>query len=537
MLRRALIGQSRGVAQASVMVAAHQTGEALVPVIIGVVIDKAITSGGTPVLIGWLAVLAADFAFLSFGYRFGARAAERAGERSAHEIRVALAGRVLEPGGGAEIGHRSGALTNVATGDARRVGAFVGALPFGVAALTGILVTAVALLLISIPLGLLVLLGTPPMLWLAQVVGRPLQRRSEAEQEKAAQASGIAADLVVGLRILKGLGAEPVAVSRYRQISQDSLHATLRAARAGAWHDGALLACTGLFLAAIALLGGRLAADGRISVGDLIAAVGLAQFLLGPLSTFTWVNGELAQARGSAVRVAAILAAPPAVTSGTGQLAIPVRGQLHLRAVTHGVFNGLDLEVAAGELLGVVMDDPIAATTLLDLLGRTVDPDAGILEVDGVAFTDLDLTALRAEVLVDAHDAVLFEDSLAVVDDVFEVAETLPQGRDTVLTERGRSLSGGQRQRVALARALGAETAVLVVHDPTTAVDAVTEAFVADQVRRIRTGRTTILVTTSPVLLAVADRVVVIEDGAIVAEGSHVDLVHTRQSYRTTVLA
>lgn len=520
------------------MVAAHQGGEALVPVIIGVVIDRAITTGGTGVLLFWLAVLAADFAFLSFGYRFGARAAERAAEQAAHDLRVSLAKRVLDPQGGAEDGQRSGALTSVATGDARRVGAFIGALPFGLAALTGILVTAIALLLISVPLGLLVLLGTMPMLWFAQFVGRPLQRRSEAEQEKAAQASGVAADLVDGLRVLKGLGAEQVAVSRYRQISQESLHSTLRAAQAGAWHDGALLAFNGLFLAAIALLGGRLAADGKISIGDLVAAVGLAQFLLGPLSTCAWVNGELAQARASSTRVAAILSAPPAVQSGTGRLSAPVRGQVRMRAITHGVLRDFDLDVAAGELLGVAVPDPVAATTLLDLLGRTVDPEAGSLQLDDVTFAELDLDTLRAAVLVDAHDSVLFEGTLgATADDVFNVAETLPQGLDTVLAERGRSLSGGQRQRVALARALGVGPAVLVVHDPTTAVDTVTEAFVADQVRRIRAGRTTILVTTSPTLLAVADRVVMVEDGAIVAEGSHADLANTSQGYRAVVLA
>ena len=537
-LAGALSGQSRRLELGTALVACHQTGEALVPVIIGVVIDRAVTSGGSHVLIFWLALLAADFAFLSCGYRFGARLAERAAEQAAHDLRTALTSRVLDPRGGTDTGYLSGELTNITTSDARRVGAFVGALPFGIAALTGILVTAIALLRISLPLGLLVLLGTAPMLWLAQLVGRPLQRRSEAEQEKAAQASGVAADLVVGLRVLKGLGAEPVAIARYRRTSQDSLHATLRAAQAGAWHDGALLAGNGLFLAAIALLGGRLAADGRISVGELIAAVGLAQFLLGPLSTCTWVNGELAQARGSATRIATLLAAPPAVRPGTRPLAAPVRGELRLRAITHGGLRGLDLDVAAGEFLGVAVPDATAAATLLELLGRTTDPVAGRLELDGVGFADLDLDALRSAVLVEFHDSVLFEGTLgSTADDVFNVAETLPLGLETELSERGRSLSGGQRQRVALARALGVGAAVLVVHDPTTAVDTVTEAFVADQLRRIRAGRTTVVVTTSPTLLAVADRVVMVEDGAIVAEGGHAELATTSPGYRAAVLA
>jgi ABC-type multidrug transport system fused ATPase/permease subunit len=123
----------------------------------------------------------------------------------------------------------------------------------------GLLVSTVALLRISVPLGLLVLLGTPPLLLLTHLIGRPLERRSGVEQERAAHASGIAADLVTGLRVLKGIGAESAAVARYRHTSRISLAATLRAAKAQSWHDGAILALTGVFIATVALVGGQLA--------------------------------------------------------------------------------------------------------------------------------------------------------------------------------------------------------------------------------------------------------------------------------------
>lgn len=533
---------------ATVLTAAHQACEALVPVLIGVIIDDAVATDGYGRLLLWLAVLAAVFLVLAYSFRFGARHAERAVEQAARDVRLALAGRVLDPRGGAEAGRLPGELTSLATGDAMRVGALNRAAPYGIAALTAVAVAAVALLRISVPLGLLVLLGTPPLLWLAHLLGRPLERRSEAERDRAANASGVAADLVNGLRVLKGLGAEPVAISRYRRTSQDALTATVRAAGAKAWHDGAMLSLNGIFLAIVALVGGKLAMSGEVSIGGLIAAVGLAQFLIGPLTNFVWVSSEIAQARGSATRVAALLNMPPVLSQGAGTLPTPVRGEVRLSGVAHAELRGLDLHVPAGEFLGVVAPDPAAANALLACLAREVDPAAGTVELDGVPLPELTIDEVRGTMLVAAHDADLFEGTLIsnvstedervlVAAGADEVAHALPDGVNTELSERGRSLSGGQRQRVALARALAVDAPVLVLHDPTTAVDAVTEARIAGGIKELRDGRTTILVTTSPALLAVADRVVVLADGAVTAQGRHEELASDNARYRSAVLA
>ena len=223
---------------------------------------------------------------------------------------------------------------------------------FGISAIVGLLVGAVVLLWISLPLGLIVLLGTPVLLWLGHLLSKPLERRSEAEQERAAHASGVAADLVAGLRVLKGIGAEDAAVDRYRRTSRGSLVATLRAARAEALQNGMVLALTGCFIAVVALVGGRLAVQGDISLGQLVSAVGLALFLLGPLEVFAWVNADLAQGRASAARIAGVLATPQAVTIGGGRLPQPVRGEVRLRGVSHGGLHEIDLDIAPGELLG-----------------------------------------------------------------------------------------------------------------------------------------------------------------------------------------
>ncbi|MFE7384309.1 ABC transporter ATP-binding protein [Streptomyces zhihengii] len=554
-LRAAVAGQRRRVVTASLLGMGHQACEVLVPVVIGLVIDEAVATGDTAVLLRWLLVLGVLFLALSTCYRTSARITDAAGEHAAHRLRGELGARVLDPRGGADTGRLPGALTALATGDAARVGAVAAAVPYAAAALAGLAVSAVALLRISVPLGLLILLGVPPLLWAGHRISRPLERRSEVEQERAAHASGVAADLVAGLRVLKGIGAEAAAVARYRDTSRESLAAALRSAVSRAWHDGAILVLTGLFIAAIGLVGAHLAMRGSISVGELVAAVGLAQFLLGPFQLLTYVSGEFAQGRASADRIAEVLSAPPAVGAGAAMPAGPVAGRLTLRGVVHGTLRGVDLDTAPGELLGVVARDPAAAADLLRCLGRELDPDAGEISVDGQPLTALDPDAVRRAVLVAHHDADLFESSLldnvragtgradaalgpaleaAAADDV---ARTLPHGGATLLTERGRSLSGGQRQRVALARALAADPPVLVLHDPTTAVDAVTEARIASRLRELRRGRTTLLVTTSPALLAVTDRVVVLDGGTVTAEGGHRDLVAADAGYRAAVLA
>ncbi|MFH0176030.1 ABC transporter ATP-binding protein [Streptomyces cacaoi] len=573
-LTRSVRGQARRVGLGAALGCVHQLGEALVPVLIGVVIDQAVAGQDAGRLALWLAVLAVMYVALSWSFRLGARAGERGAEEAAHTLRLAIVRRVLDARGGAEEGRLPGELANVATEDAKRVGAVNMALMSGIWAVAGITVSAVWLLLTSVPLGLIVLLGTPVLLWLGHLLSKPLERRSEAEQDRAAHASGVAADLVAGLRVLKGLGAQQAAVERYRRTSRASLVATLRAARAESWQTGLVLALTGGFIALIALVGGRLALDGSLTLGQLVSAVGLALFLLGPLETFAWVNAELAQGRASAARVAEVLAAAPAVVGGDAPVPDPVRGELRLRGVRLGGPDGVDLDVPAGRLTGIAVTDPASAEALLRCLGRETDPESGSVELDGVPLTRLDPAGLRAAVLVAAHDAVLFDGSLAAnvtpeaeprsgasdgepdeaadgsTDEAAalrteramaaahadEVARSLPRGAATGVGEGGRSLSGGQRQRVLLARALRAGPPVLVVHDPTTAVDAVTEARIAEGLREIRRGRTTVVVTNSPALLAVADRVVLLDGGRIGAEGTHAELVRADATYRTAVL-
>lgn len=553
LLRGAVRGQRRAVTGGALLLMTHQVAEALVPVVVGVVIDRAVATGETTALLWSLALLALLFVVLSNAFRIGYAIISRAGFAAEHELRVRLAQRVLDPAGGAAAGSMPGELLSIATSDAKRVGAIAEVVAFGAAVVAAIAVAAVVLLRISVPLGLLVVLGLPPLLVVVNRMARPLVRRAEEQQERAAQVSGLATDLVSGLRVLRGVGAQEAAAERYRRSSRNALEATLRAARMEAAFDGAMKVFTGAFLVLVALVAGRLAAAGRISIGELIAAVGLTQFLVGPLEMLTWVGAEFARARASAARVGAVLSRPAAVVDGTRAPAWS-QGELRLRNVSHETLRDLTLDVRPGEFVTILAGDPDDARALLACLARDADPDAGTIELDGAPYDVLELVQLRRTVLVAPHDAELFGATLAetvaapgssstavaaalAAATADELVATLPDGLDSSMTEGGRSLSGGQRQRIALARAVLAEPAVLVLHDPTTAVDAATEARIASRLRRVREGRTTIVLTSSPALLAISDRVIVIERGAVAATGSHSELLRRIDGYREAVLA
>jgi putative ABC transport system ATP-binding protein len=560
-LRHAVFGQRRQMIPSVLATMVHQACEASVPIVIGVVVDHALARHSGSGLLWSLVSLAVLFGVLTTAMRYGFRTVRNAVFQSAHELRLMMTARVLDPSGiGAEHA-RAGVLLSTATSDTNRVG-MVNAAVWSVAGgVAGLAVTAVALLNASVVLGLVVLIGIVPVFWLTRLASEQLQRRSGVEQATAAQAAGMATDFVTGLRVLKGLGAESAAAARYAAASGRSRTAAVRAAAVMALRSGLITLLTGAFLAVVALVGGRLAIEGRISVGEFVSAIGLAQFLLGPFSRIADARSMFIRASASAQRVADVLAAPPAVPAGHAALPSPTTGELVLREVSAGPLGALNLTVPAGGCLGVVVEEPAVAVALLRCLGREIDPDSGVVELDGVPLTTLDADTVRRAVLVAWHDAVLFagtvaENVAALIDpdaasdttsralaaaieaaDVDQIAAVLPDGLQTRVTERGRSLSGGQHQRVALARALAADPAVLVLHEPTTAVDAVTEARIAERLRALRTGRTTVLVSSSPSLLAVTDRVVLLGAGGVLAEGTHDELVNRDADYRELVLA
>ncbi|MEU7611797.1 ABC transporter ATP-binding protein [Micromonospora sp. NPDC049204] len=556
-LRRALRRQRNRVVLGVALLCTHQAAEALVPVAIGVVIDRAVATGDGGALLLSLAGLAALFTVLAFAYRTGARLAYAAVEHEAHATRVDIVRSALDPRGHGS-GMRDGELLSVTASDAELSALVVRVAGLTAAAFTAIVVAAVALLVVDIPLGLGVLIGVPLLVVALQRMAPLLTRRSTAQQEALAATTALAVDLVTGLRVLRGIGAQDHAARRYAGASRHALDVTLRAATTKGLHLGLTTMVNGLFLAAVAGVAGWLALQGRLTVGELVAVVGLAQFIAEPVQTLGYCVQLFAMARASAGRVARVLGAAPATRPGSGAPPAPSPSRLTLDGVRYAGLHDVSLHVRAGEVLGVLAYDPGDAEALVTLLSGGVSrPDyQGSLCVDGVPADELHIDAVRAAVLVEQHDVALFEGTLranlsagAHVDDTLlrsavraaaaeDVLAAHPHGLDRLLTERGANLSGGQRQRIGLARALVADPPVLVLHNPTTAVDAVTEGLLAEGLAAARgaADRGTVLITTSPALLRATHRVAVLDRGRIVAEGPHERLLATDTRYREEVL-
>ncbi|WP_305093868.1 ABC transporter ATP-binding protein [Prescottella sp. R16] len=557
-LRRTLTRNRGPLIAGTVLVSLHQLAETAVPITIGVVVDRAVETGDITALLVWLAVLAAVFAVLTSSWRIGARFVVAAIQQEAHRLRVQVAGRILDPRG-VRTELRAGELLTVSTSDADREAWILDAVPRAVAGATALAASAVALLWIDVPLGLAVLIGTPVVLGALHRAAPLITRRAADRQAATARAAATAADLVAGLRPLRGIGAEATASRRYRDVSRDAFAATVRAAKSNAVFAGVSTTASALLAVAVAGLAGWFALGGRISVGELVTVVGLAQFLVEPLGMITRVPGQYADARASADRLAAVLDAPPQLPDAAAE---PSGGiDVEVRSLAYRSLTGVTLTVAPGELVGVVADRPEDAEALVEALSGQVPPDRydGDIRVGGVALADLGLAHTRRTVLVEPHHTDLFAGTLGsnvtagapgadpasveyalAASAAGDVVDLHPAGLDHTVTDRGASLSGGQRQRVALARALAARPAVLVLHDPTTAVDAVTEhaiaAGVADARRAGARAQSTILVTSSPALLAVTDRVIVLRDGRVTVDGTHAGLSATDAAYREAVL-
>ncbi|KQY56720.1 ABC transporter ATP-binding protein [Nocardioides sp. Root140] len=518
-----------------------QLCETLVPVMIGVIIDRAVATSSVRGLVVTGAGLIVLFAVLSYAYRFGARIAFAVVQREMHEIRVEIARHALNPRG-ARSKLLPGETLSLATADAEMVGFMLRSVGFTIAATLSVIVAAVLLFSIDLVLGLVVVIGVPLVLALTQVVTPAISRRTEHQQQTIAEATGVATDLIRGLRVLKGIGAESVAGSRYRALSQKARTASIASTSTYGLMSGLTAGLSGLFLAVVALVAGHRALSGDITIGELVAVVGLTQYLAEPLGMLGDISAHTARAHASARRIVTYLQTPPLVAAGD---ATPLPGgDLVLRGVRGEGLDGLDLASRPGEILGLAVEDPTTAGALVRLLAGDVTAKEGEVSLDGVALSELATTARRSRMLVSPHHVDLFEgtlrsnvdpldrlddDALAVLlaaSSASDVVALSPEGVDQPVSVDGSTWSGGQRQRVALARALAVDAPLLVLHDPTTAVDAVTEHRIAAGIREARgtDRRTTWLITSSPALLAQADRVVLVREGRVVAEGTHHDL-------------
>jgi ABC-type multidrug transport system fused ATPase/permease subunit len=438
----------------------------------------------------------------------------------------------------------TGEVVATVTNDAMRAGGAFDITARLSGAVVAYAVVAVILLSSSTVLGLVVLIGVPVLVLLLGTVIKPLQERQREQRAEVGKLTALGADTAAGLRVLRGIGGEAEFLHRYRARSQEVRLAGVRVALPQSTLDAAQVFVPGVFVVLVTWLGARFAVEGRIGPGELVAFYGYAAFLVIPLRTAAEAVDKITRSFVGSRQMLAVLDVERDVADPRDPAGEPPRG-VPLRDERSG------LVVEPGKLTAIVSELPEEAAAIADRLGRFAD-DAGV-HLGEVPLAELPTDVVRRRIVVSEADPVLFsgklrseldpwalhsdEQILAAirVADAKDVLDALPEGLETSVDERARSFSGGQRQRLVLTRGLLSEAEILVLVEPTSAVDAHTEARIANRLREARAGRTTVVVTTSPLMLDRADRVAYVRGGRVLAVGSHRDLLHESPEYRDTV--
>nr|WP_055508377.1 ABC transporter ATP-binding protein [Nonomuraea pusilla] len=438
----------------------------------------------------------------------------------------------------------TGEVVSVGNSDIAHIGSSMDILLRGSGSIVAIVVVTVYLISTSLPLGLLVLFGVPLMAVAVGPLLRPLHRRQKEQRDITGDLSTRAADIVSGLRVLRGIGGEQVFAGRYREESQRVRHAGVRVARVESLLEGAQIVLPGLLIAAVTAVGASFAVADEISVGQLVSFYTYAVFLIGPLRTLTEMADKLTKGHVAARRVVRILEMEPEVAGGTGRSE---------GGVLRDSYSGVTLQ--PGWFTALAASAPEDAIAIADRLGRYAPGDVTFGRTD---LAELPLPEVRSRILVADNGARLFTGALRAELDVRaddraqagddervwralraacaeDIVEALPDGLDAPVAEAGREFSGGQQQRLRLARALLADPEVLILVEPTSAVDAHSEARIAERLAAARAGRTTLVCTTSPLVLDRADHVIYVEDGRVLAEGAHRELLDSSPRYAATV--
>jgi ATP-binding cassette, subfamily B, bacterial len=477
---------------------------------------------------------------------------------------------------------QTGQLMSRANTDLQQVQSFVVMIPITISNAVTVLAVTVILAFIDPVLTLLALGSLPFMNVLATRFSRRLYPSVMGIQRESAELAAVVEESVAGVRVIKGLGAEPVQAARLKAEAEDVYDESMAAARTRARFLPGLELLPNVGLIAVLAYGGHQVLNGDLSLGSLIAFNVYIAMLVWPLRMLGMIVAQAQRAVVSAERVDEVLATAPLVADAPRPVALPSAGPRqdirshgrsgrgsggHVGAVTfegvrfaYGgrtpVLDGFDLRVTPGESVALVGATGSGKTTVARLIPRFYDVEAGRITLDGVDVRDLQLRDLRRAIGIVFEDTFLFSDTIAAniafadpdaphaaieraarLAGAHEFVSELGDGYATRIGERGYSLSGGQRQRIAIARAILADPRVLILDDATSAVDPTKEHEIRDALTGVMRGRTTIVIAHRPATIALADRVVLIDSGRATAEGTHQALLATDDRYRQVLAA
>jgi len=456
-------------------------------------------------------------------------------------------------------GQQTGQLMSRATVDLQSVRFFLGyGLIFITQSALTILLAAVAMFALQPGLAALALLPVPFVVLIAARYGRRSRPALQEVQQRIAELTADVEENVSGIRVVKAFAAEPRQLARFEGTVGRVFDQSMTATRLRAFYNPFIGFLPSVGLAVILLIGGRQVIDGSLSLGDFTAFYTYLLMLIGPMRQLGLALGMAQRATASGARLFEILDRAPRLTSPVGAAPLPQgAGHVELRDVTFEYENAprpalfdLDLVVEAGTTVALVGATGSGKTTLVQLLPRLYDVTEGSVRIDGADVRDVELGSLRHAISVVDDDPFLFSASVheniaygrpeATREEVERAAERaqaagfiaeLPSGYETRIGERGLTLSGGQRQRIAIARALISDPRILILDDATSSVDASTEQAIKLALREVMAGRTTFVIAHRLSTIALADDIVVLEDGRIAARGTHAELLERSPLY------
>ena len=452
-----------------------------------------------------------------------------------------------------------GQLMSRATSDLQTIRFFLG---YGLIflfmhAFTLVFVTVV-LLFINVPLTLLALLMGPALFLVAARSSRRSHPVLVDVQQKVADVTQIAEESIAGIRVVKAFGQEGAQGDRFSVRAQDAFTRSMDAARLQSFYQSLMGFLPTLGVAVVILAGGVMTINGVLTLGEFVQFYLYLAILTFPFRSIGMLIGSAQRAVASGQRVFEILDTEPQLAEPTPPVPLPAGGgHVRMTGITFGydpavpVLHDLDLDIPAGRTVAIIGPTGSGKSTITQLIPRFYDPQAGTVTVDGVDVRDVAVDDIRGAVGMVTQDPFLFSDTVraniafgrpeASDEEVARAARmaqadtfirALPEGYDTVVGERGFTLSGGQRQRIAIARAILVDPRILVLDEATASVDASTEREISRALATVMAGRTTIIIAHRLSTIALAEEIVLVDDGRVAARGTHDDLYGSSALYR-----